>query len=313
MSVIEIPGKGGLRRLLLTHPAGSSAEIYLHGAHVTSWIPAGGAEWLFISGAARFGEFQTIRGGIPVIFPQFAERGSLPKHGFARQQTWRRIDGTDAMARADDGERRADDEPGADDVTDKTARADGEAHCRAILELTDSAATRSRWPHRFRARVTVELGSDVLAVTLDVHNTDDRPFDFTAALHSYFRVEDIGRVAVAGLQGCVYLDKPADMQQRAQAEDRISVAGETDRVYPDAPAEVRLMDDVAGRELIVAKDGFHDIVVWNPWQEITSDLPDMTPGDYRHMLCIEAAQAVTPIELEPGEGWRGSQTLIQSR
>jgi len=67
---------------------GASALVALHGAHVLSWIPANGRERLFLSDRAVFDGHAAIRGGIPVIFPQFSDRGLLPKHGFARTRTW---------------------------------------------------------------------------------------------------------------------------------------------------------------------------------------------------------------------------------
>lgn len=42
---------------------------------------------LFISSKAIFQEGKAIRGGIPVIFPQFGP-GPLPQHGFARNMKW---------------------------------------------------------------------------------------------------------------------------------------------------------------------------------------------------------------------------------
>ena len=60
-----VAGRGGLPMVRVTssHAAG---EMYLHGGHVTSWIPAGGAEVLFVSRLARFEEGRAIRGGVPV-------------------------------------------------------------------------------------------------------------------------------------------------------------------------------------------------------------------------------------------------------
>lgn len=40
-----------------------------------------------------------------------------------------------------------------------------------------------------------------------VQNTGDSPFEFTAALHSYLEVTDIGEARVRGLKGLQYLDK----------------------------------------------------------------------------------------------------------
>lgn len=278
-----MPGAGGLRRLVISHPSGASAQLYLHGAHVTSWCPRGGSEWLFVSRAASFSDGTPIRGGIPVVFPQFADRGPLPKHGFVRILPWR--------------------------WTNEGEAADA---CHAVLELADSDLTRSAWPWRFAARLTVELGERDLRVILDVENTDERPFPFTAALHTYFRVDDVRRAAVSGLQGARYLDKPAGMQERTQEEPLLGVAGEVDRVYPEAPPSVGLLDDAADRSLRVAAEGFRDVVVWNPWQRLAAELPDMDAAEYLQMLCIEAAQAVEPVELQPGARWRGVQHMQQT-
>lgn len=70
------------------HAEGASALVALHGAHVLSWIPADGREHLFLSDRAIVDGQAAIRGGIPLIFPQFGERGSLRKHGFARTAPW---------------------------------------------------------------------------------------------------------------------------------------------------------------------------------------------------------------------------------
>src|SRR5215470_17763053 len=63
-------GNGGLPRIQVT---GSRAEgeMYLHGAHVTSWKPAGSNEVLFLSTKSRWQEGHAIRGGIPICFPWF--------------------------------------------------------------------------------------------------------------------------------------------------------------------------------------------------------------------------------------------------
>ena len=62
--------------------------VALHGAQVLSWRPDDGRERLFVSTRAVFDGKAAIRGGMPVIFPQFGERGALQKHGFARNQSW---------------------------------------------------------------------------------------------------------------------------------------------------------------------------------------------------------------------------------
>src|ERR1043165_4999618 len=107
---------------------GADAEIRLHGAQVTSWTTGDGSERLFLSGDAVFAPDAAIRGGIPVIFPQFANLGPLPKHGFVRTKEWRLIN----------------------------ARGDADAPS-ATFRLTDSPATRAIWSRSFVIELTVSL------------------------------------------------------------------------------------------------------------------------------------------------------------
>ena len=82
------PGAGNLPRLILVAPDGSRVEVYLYGAHVASWIPAGGEERLFLSRVSAFKPGSPIRGGVPLVWPQFGGGGPLPLHGIIRIQPW---------------------------------------------------------------------------------------------------------------------------------------------------------------------------------------------------------------------------------
>lgn len=78
-------GRGGLPRLVVTSAA-ATAEIYLQGAHVTSWVPAGGEPVIWMSEKSAFAPGAPLRGGVPVCFPWFGPHpsGDAPLHGFAR-------------------------------------------------------------------------------------------------------------------------------------------------------------------------------------------------------------------------------------
>src|SRR3954464_3423545 len=98
-----VPGKNGMSTVLLSHPSGSSADVYLNGAHVTSWTPAGGKDVLFMGKTASFAPGDPIRGGIPVVWPQFANIGALPQHGFARKSEWRLAENADSSRETSSG------------------------------------------------------------------------------------------------------------------------------------------------------------------------------------------------------------------
>lgn len=91
---LEIPGhltlaagKGGLPKAVI-ETRWSSAEIYLHGAHVTHFRKKGEVPLLFMSAAGESAPGKPIRGGVPIIFPWFGPREGFPAHGFARSAAW---------------------------------------------------------------------------------------------------------------------------------------------------------------------------------------------------------------------------------
>ncbi len=269
------PSVDAFPRIFLDDPSGGRAEIYLHGAQVTSWVDGTGREHLYFSRRARFEAGKSIRAGIPVVFPQFADNGPLPKHGLLRTREWR-------VARQ---------EPAS-----------------ATLAIRDDVETRALWPHRFLAELVVTVAGS-LTVALRITNTDTSPFSFAGALHTYFAVDEVQEAAVTGLTGCTYRDKVRDWAEVVDGEPTVRIGGETDRVYAHAPSSVRL-DGLGGRgRLDLETEGFGDWVVWNPWVELTAAQTDMEPEDYRRMLCVEAARIADPVMLNPGERWTGMQTM----
>ena len=83
--VAVVPGNGGMPKIRVTAPS-ATAEIYLYGAQITSWRPAGAEEALFLSEHSHWQVGKAIRGGIPVCFPWFrskADDASAPAHGCA--------------------------------------------------------------------------------------------------------------------------------------------------------------------------------------------------------------------------------------
>lgn len=258
---------------------GARAEFHRDGGHVTSWVPAGAREdRLFVSSKSAFGAGASIRGGIPVIFPQFASEGPLPKHGFARTSPW--------------------------SVVHIDENAD---FARAELELRDSDVTRAIWPFAFHARLAVQIEGMILDVSLTIENRHDTPFSFTAALHTYFRVRDANRTQVVGLSGLRYRDALQGRAEHDETAPELRVDGEIDRVYYDATSPLQLREP--DRALRVEQHGFRDVVVWNPGENGLRGKSDFAPGEERDMLCIEAAAVQQPITLAPGERWSGSQII----
>lgn len=260
----------GVPSIRLPGPDGASAQVSLHGGQLLSWI-CGGRERLYLSPRAQFAPDQAIRGGVPVIFPQFSDRGPGPRHGFARMREW-----THAGA--------------------------------GRFVLRDDADTRALWPHHFATELTVELGPESLAMSLRIANTGTEAFDFSAALHTYLRVEDLAQARLHGLGGQRYLDASLRGEAGVQQESALAFDGECDRLYPNAAPELSLREDDRG--LDIHADGFPDTVVWNPGERLGAGLADLGAGEHRRFVCVEAAAAAAPVRLPPGESWQGAQTLV---
>jgi glucose-6-phosphate 1-epimerase len=267
---------GDSPKIRLSAPDGARAEIYLHGGHVTSWITPDGYERLFLSQRAEFQPGAALRGGVPVCFPQFSGMGPLLKHGFARITPWQYLG----------------------------AETDAAGSAVARFQLRDTQETRRLWDHGFQLDLAVAVGGPRLDIRLQVTNTDAQPFDFTAALHTYFRVQDIAAVMVEGLGGRPYREFGVDGIQR---EAELRIVGEIDRIYWNVPGPVTLHD--TRQTVRVTAGGFPDAVVWNPGPDKGAALSDLEPEGYRHMLCIEAAVIGQPVRLPPDGVWRGNQLI----
>lgn len=271
----------------LRNAAGDVATVSLYGGQVLSWCTASGGEQLYRSPNAIAGQGRPIRGGVPVCFPQFANCGSvvnLSKHGFARTSIWQ-LAGELVTG------------PEAETAT-------------ARLVLQDSPLTRTLWPFRFALELQITLGTDWIELQLQVTNTGASAFDFTAALHTYLVTADVRQAAVYGLEDITYADALKQNETATQADTTLPFVGELDRIYFDTPRVLQLQQ--SGRlPLCIEQQGFADTVVWNPGPAKAAALGDMPAADWTRMLCIEAAQVKTPVQLHPGEMWRGAQRLIR--
>jgi glucose-6-phosphate 1-epimerase len=256
---------------------GARAVATLQGAHLVSWTPARGEEALFVSERSPFAAGRAIRGGIPVIFPQFADRGPLAQHGFARTQEWRFVHAEES------GERSV-----------------------ATFALESSAATLTVWPHAFRLELIASIAGASLEARLRVVNTGRDPFSFTAALHTYLRVADASSARLHGLRGVRYLTR-GDHATQVEARELVTAAEAIDRTYFAPPLALRLEDE--RRVIHLAQEGFTDTVVWNPGREKGDAMADMAPGSFLRMMCVEAAAIEPAVVLHGGDAWTGSQKI----
>ena len=258
-------------------PNGDSVFVAQQGAHVLSWH-AQGKERLFLSPQSVCDGTTAIRGGIPVCFPQFNQRGNLPKHGFARNMPWRLV----------------------------PERSQG---AEKVFELKANEQTLALWPFQFTAFLTVNLAPNSLQITLTVENQGSQSLSFTGALHTYFAVDPIAQVSLQGQANQPEWDAVKDTHQTCAGQLRFDA--EFDRVY-DVNTHTQptwTLQDGAATLQISQSESWGQSVVWNPGADKCAQLNDMPANGYQRMLCVEAARVTSSIEVPPAQTWVGWQLL----
>ncbi|HTB95085.1 MAG TPA: D-hexose-6-phosphate mutarotase [Candidatus Sulfotelmatobacter sp.] len=253
-----VDGRGGLPCVQVTSPR-ASGEIYLQGAHVTSWKPAGAEEVLYVSSKSKWQDGTAIRGGVPICFPWFADRTDDPRspaHGLVRTKPWQ----LEGITHADH------------DVT-------------VALSTSADDATRKTWFGDYHLLFCATFGEQ-LRIEIIVTNHGDFSFRFEEALHSYFRVANVAGAKLRGLNGAAFIDKTDSRREKHQHGD-VVISAETDRVYLQTFSTVEIEDPGARRRVLVAKEDSRDTVVWNPWSEKAKKMSDIGADEWRQFVCVE--------------------------
>jgi glucose-6-phosphate 1-epimerase len=266
-------GNSGLPRIQIT---GSRAEgeMYLHGAQVTSWKPAGNDEVLFLSTKSRWQEGQAIRGGIPICFPWFRAKRDDPKapaHGLVRTKSWQL-------------ESIVEEELGV--VVSMSTESDDQ--------------TRRWWPTDFRLLHRVVFGPELI-LELTCTNTGKTDLRFEEALHTYNRVSDVANVQLQGLDSVQFLDNTDSNRAKVQ-NGNATITSATDNAFLSTQSDVDLIDPELRRHIRLKKAHSLTTVVWNPWRDGAARLGDLGDGEWTQFLCVEASNILAAsVSLAPGQ------------
>lgn len=257
---------------------GFCAVIALWGGHLESFIPAGQEDLLFQSahpgGEGRFGRRHF---GIPVCWPWFGAHDShddYPAHGLARYFRWEFIE----AGRFKNGD------------------------VKIVIRLAseDHPLVEEMWPFAFELRQVFRFSSKGFRVNFSAANLSDKPMPISEALHTYFKVSDNQTAQVHGLDQIPYVDK-FDNSSRQLQQGIVSPCGPMDRVYLSSLEECEIQDPGFKRKLIIQTEGSQSTVLWNPGADIAKQRTDMEDDDYRHFVCVEAANALNnAYVIEPG-------------
>ncbi|MBR7889275.1 D-hexose-6-phosphate mutarotase [Marinomonas sp. A79] len=248
---------------------GFRAVIALWGGHLESFIPTGQEDLLFQSnnegGEGRFGRRHF---GVPVCWPWFGAnetQSDFPAHGLARYFRWEFIE----AGRFKNGD------------------------VKIVIRLAseDHPLIEEMWPFAFELRQVFRFSSKGFRVNFSAANLSDKPMPISEALHTYFHVSDNQTAEVHGLDGVTYVNK-FDEGRQAEQSGMVSPCDTLDRVYLSAPEQCEIHDPGLQRKLVIVTEGSQSTVLWNPGKKLAEQRTDMEDDDYRHFVCVEAANAL---------------------
>ena len=307
---------GSLERIKVT-AAKTSLEILTYGAHIISWVVKD-TEQLYLSPLSKLDGSKPIRGGIPVVFPQFARPKpnstlpltypKMPMHGFARSSNWTLL--------------KSDWSTKSSTVT-------------LILSLTEKDLTKdiqAFWDIPFEAQYKVQLNTRKLTLktSFSVQNLSDKK-DLVCDIlfHTYLSTPNLESSGVKGLLHLPYIDKNDNFTLKVETQALKIIRNATDNVYKpktdsQIPNKIRVPFKLfrgastkkSQRWLTLITKNIQNVVLWNPHQRKTDDLPE---GDYKKFVCIEPGvigsvfpEAGEPLRLKPNQVKTVSQKLSLS-
>lgn len=258
---------------MILESQGARVEVRPQGAQVLSWVPADGRDRLWVSPRANRTPGASLRGGIPLCVPWFADRHQ-PLHGFGRHRLW-----------------------------DATGPVFQDGTSSVLFSLEDDDESRLLWPHAFRFEHEVTLGRD-LTLTFRAWNRGHQPAPLEFVWHTYFAVQNLSAVRLLGLEGRSFLDKNRQRTPGTQVGP-LEVNEALDLVFPQVSAVQVLTEGPLSLTITSNAPG---AVVWNVGDR-DGLVDDLGAGAHQHYLCVERGFLDHRVLLAPGVPWEVSMTL----
>ena len=214
----------------------------------------------------------TKRGGVPILFPQFASVGGYKKHGWVRDSEWLLLK----------------------DEKDKNSH---------LLTFSLQLDPTKNWPHSAKLLYDVIQLKNSLRLILKIENTGSTSFSFTGGLHPYFYVPSVLKCSVEGLKSISFTDK----HKATHSEGILKfTTSEFERLYHENKPIKLTYDNVA---LELNQKGFDEWMIWNPGQTLAKSIPDLPNNDWENFICIEPVIASKPKTLKPGAIFDGTLNI----
>ncbi len=212
----------GRELLLVEHPR-CQAVFSRQGGQLLHFQPRGERPLLWC--AERWPKIGAIRGGVPVCWPWFGRHpmeGGWPHHGWARLSDW-----------------------------------------RLVRKDADDNGVRLVWRlelHDWQVELETELG-ERMRLQLVTRHRDSEPCVLSHALHAYWRVSDVARVGLLGLDGVTGRDLLS--REACRQDGELRVVDGVHKVFRQG-GRVRIQDVGWQRRIHIDGGRNPNTVVWHP-------------------------------------------------
>ena len=256
---------------LQIHNQFAKATLSLYGAQVLSFTPHGQQDVLWMSKNTAVENGKAIRGGIPLCFPWFgphATDNTKAQHGFARLINWQIF----------------------------SIKQLQNQQTNVQLKLQSNPTTLAIWPYQFEALLNITVGTS-LQVSLKTINKSNKAFTYSNALHSYFLISNIQKIAIKGLEESMYYNG-FEKQHQTQTQPILKFTEkEVNRRYIHHIKTCTIIDSHLNREIKIEKSGSKVTVVWNPGSNVAATIKDIPPNNHTNFVCVEPANAYNEVDL----------------
>ena len=243
------------------------------GAQVLHAALESGLELLYLSPLVDVYPDNPIRGGIPLMFPQFGDSGPLRKHGFVRDLQWNLVAETQ------------------------------DTDSKNLSYVLDVKATDfPEWPFDAALQFNACISLHTLSISLSVQNTGGQAFTFTGGFHPYFAISSRKDILLNGLDELPFRDSFPGANAYELNSDAL-----VERQYL-GNAEIRFYN--GSNWLKITASGFDSWMVWNPGTAGAKKISDLPDADWDQFICIEPIILAEPKTLLPGDAFNGEMVVL---
>jgi glucose-6-phosphate 1-epimerase len=214
-----------------------------------------------------------IRGGIPIIFPQFGNNGFLKKHGFVRDLEWKKV-----------------------------YSSSNQYQKKASYSLNISKLSNPDWGYEALVKVTFKIITYTsICLKLEIFNIGEDSFSFTGGFHPYFSIKNRSSLQILGLEDSLFIDTDSNI-----STFNLNDNSGLERLFlTNSNIEVH----TGFYRLLLSNIGFNNWMVWNPGFLGAKSIPDLPNEDWDKFVCIEPI-CHKSVVLAPDEKFEGELKIM---